>query len=335
MLRHSTEPHRHSRARQPWLRARARRVRREFRPSRHELGGACCAYRHGEKVVDLWGGVRNKATGEPWEQDTMVIVYSATKGLAAMTMAIAHSRGWLDYEAPVCRYWPEFAQQGKEKITVRQLLAHQAGLFVLDEPVDRSLVADPDRLARRCSLVRSRPGSRGRVRRITRSRSGSTKASSCGGSIPGIAPSASSSRTRSRRRSVWRPTSGCRRRCRTRASRRSRGRRSSRCCWALGSASCSRRMNPRSNIVRALRGSQLPARRTASLRAQLRSAVRRRHLHGARDRARLQRLRDRRPGTGHAPGDAAAVGRTGDSAGARLPRRVPGERHGASSRSAS
>ena len=69
---------------------------------RRELGGACCAYRRGEKVVDLWGGVRNKQTGEPWEHDTMVIVYSATKGLAAMTLAIAHSRGWLDYEERVC-----------------------------------------------------------------------------------------------------------------------------------------------------------------------------------------------------------------------------------------
>jgi CubicO group peptidase (beta-lactamase class C family) len=122
---------------------------------RRELGGACCAYRHGEKVVDLWGGVRNKQTGEPWEPDTMVIAYSATKGLAAMTLALAHSRGWLDYEERVCTYWPEFAQQGKEQITVRQLLAHQAGLYVLDEPVDRSLVADLDRLA--VVLARQKP----------------------------------------------------------------------------------------------------------------------------------------------------------------------------------
>ena len=122
---------------------------------RGELGGACCAYRHGEKVVDLWGGIRNKQTGEPWEQDTMVLVYSATKGLAAMTLAIAHSRGWLDYEQRVANYWPEFAQQGKEAITVRQLLAHQAGLFALDEPVDRSVVADLDRLA--AVLARQKP----------------------------------------------------------------------------------------------------------------------------------------------------------------------------------
>ena len=120
-----------------------------------ELGGACCAYVHGEKVVDLWGGIRNKQTGEPWEQDTMVVVHSATKGLAAMTLALAHSRGWLDYEERVATYWPEFAQQGKEKITVRQLLAHQAGLFAFDEPVDRSVVADLDRLA--VVLARQKP----------------------------------------------------------------------------------------------------------------------------------------------------------------------------------
>jgi CubicO group peptidase (beta-lactamase class C family) len=114
---------------------------------RGELGGACCVYYRGRKVVDLWGGIRNKATGEPWERDTMVIVYSATKGLAAMALAIAHSRGWLDYEARVAAYWPEFAQQGKGRITVRQLLAHQAGLFALSEPVDRTVVADLDRLA--------------------------------------------------------------------------------------------------------------------------------------------------------------------------------------------
>ena len=122
---------------------------------RGELGGACCAFDRGRKVVDLWGGVRNRDTGEPWEENTMVIVYSASKGLAAMTLAIAHSRGWLDYEERVAYYWPEFAQQGKGGITVRQLLAHQAGLFALDQPIDRSLVADPDRLA--AVLARQKP----------------------------------------------------------------------------------------------------------------------------------------------------------------------------------
>lgn len=122
---------------------------------RKELGGACCIYRLGEKVVDLWGGIRNKATAEPWEENTMVVVYSATKGLAAMTLAIAHSRGWLDYEECVSTYWPAFAKHGKDRITVRQLLAHQAGLHALDVPVDRRLVSDPDGLA--AVLARQKP----------------------------------------------------------------------------------------------------------------------------------------------------------------------------------
>lgn len=122
---------------------------------RGELGGACCIYQDGEKVVDLWGGVRDRATGEPWLADTMVVVHSATKGLAAMVMALADSRGWLDYDERVCVYWPEFAQNGKERITVRQLLAHQAGLFAFDERVDREVVADLDRLAE--IMARQRP----------------------------------------------------------------------------------------------------------------------------------------------------------------------------------
>ena len=114
---------------------------------RNELGAACCIYYRGEKVVDLWGGVRNKETGEPWEEDTMVLVFSATKGLSGLAMALAQSRGLFNYDECVCTYWPEFAQQGKEKITVRQLLSHQAALFAFDAPVDKRVVADLDRLA--------------------------------------------------------------------------------------------------------------------------------------------------------------------------------------------
>jgi CubicO group peptidase (beta-lactamase class C family) len=84
-----------------------------------------------------------------------VLVWSASKGLSAMPLAVAHSRGWLDYEERVATYWPEFAQQGKNKITVRQLLAHQAGLFAFNEPVDPSVVADLDRLA--IVLARQKP----------------------------------------------------------------------------------------------------------------------------------------------------------------------------------
>ena len=122
---------------------------------RNELGAACCVYYRGEKVVDLWGGVRNEATGEPWEEDTMVIVFSATKGLAGLTMALAHSRGLFDYDERVSKYWPEFAQQGKDRITIRQLLAHQAGLYAFDELGDRSVMADLDHLAE--VLARQKP----------------------------------------------------------------------------------------------------------------------------------------------------------------------------------
>jgi CubicO group peptidase (beta-lactamase class C family) len=132
-----------------------RRVFLENFTRRGELGAAVCVYQHGRKVVDLWGGLRDRTSGEPWRRDTMVVVHSTTKGLAAMVMALAHSRGWLDYEARVATYWPEFAQHGKGSITVRQLLAHQAGLFGFDEPVDRDVVADPDRLA--AIMARQRP----------------------------------------------------------------------------------------------------------------------------------------------------------------------------------
>jgi CubicO group peptidase (beta-lactamase class C family) len=122
---------------------------------RNELGAACCIYHHGEKVVDLWGGIRNRLTGEPWEEDTMVFVASATKGLSAMAIALAHSRGLLDFEERVCAYWPEFAQNGKELVTVRQLLSHQAGLPALDAHVDRSIVANLDLLA--VALAQQKP----------------------------------------------------------------------------------------------------------------------------------------------------------------------------------
>ncbi len=122
---------------------------------RNELGAACCIYYRGEKVVDLWGGVRNKRTSEPWEEDTMVIVFSATKGMSGLAMALAHSQGLFDYDERISKYWPEFAQQGKDKITVRQLLAHQAGLFAFDETGDRSIVADLDQLA--VVLARQKP----------------------------------------------------------------------------------------------------------------------------------------------------------------------------------
>ena len=122
---------------------------------RGEIGAAVAAYWRGEKVVDLWGGRRRPHDDAPWNEDTMVVVYSTTKGLASMTLAVAASRGWLDYEAPVARYWPEFAQNGKAEVTVRQLVGHEAGLVVLDEKLSIDRLRDLDDLAQ--LLARQRP----------------------------------------------------------------------------------------------------------------------------------------------------------------------------------
>ncbi len=133
-------------------------VETEFRknfPERDELGAACAIYHKGEKVVDLWGGYRDLDRRAPWQEDTLILVYSTTKGLAGMTLAVAHSRGLLDYDESVATYWPEFAQGGKETITVRQLLSHQAGLSGLDKPLDLKTIADPDALA--ATIARQKP----------------------------------------------------------------------------------------------------------------------------------------------------------------------------------
>src|SRR5574341_341289 len=133
-------------------------VRDEFERNfseRGDIGAAVSAYWHGEKVVDLWGGRRSPANDAPWEEDTMVLVNSATKGVSAMTLAVANARGWLDYEAPVARYWPEFAQNGKAFVTVRQLLGHEAGLVCLDETLSIDRLRDLDGLA--VLLARQKP----------------------------------------------------------------------------------------------------------------------------------------------------------------------------------
>lgn len=126
-------------------------VRAEFERNfaeRGEIGAAVAAYWRGEKVVDLWGGRRAPEGNAPWNRDTMVVVMSTTKGLSAMTLAVANARGWLDYDAPVARYWREFAQNGKGSITVRQLLGHEAGLVLLDEKLSVEKLADLDYVAR-------------------------------------------------------------------------------------------------------------------------------------------------------------------------------------------
>ncbi len=122
---------------------------------RGDIGAAVAAYWHGNKVVDLWGGRRTPEGDAPWNEDTMVVVNSTTKGMSALALALANARGWLDYDAQVARYWPEFAQNGKEAITVRQLLGHEAGLVLLDEPLTVDKLHDLDEVAR--LLARQKP----------------------------------------------------------------------------------------------------------------------------------------------------------------------------------
>ena len=125
-------------------------VRIEFERNfsdRKELGAAFAVYHRGKKVVDLWGGHRDKKRIAPWQSDTVTTIFSSTKGISALTLALAHSRGLFEWDVPVAEYWPEFAQAGKQAVTVRQLLAHQAGLCAIDEPLDAEILGDLDRLA--------------------------------------------------------------------------------------------------------------------------------------------------------------------------------------------
>jgi CubicO group peptidase (beta-lactamase class C family) len=122
---------------------------------RGEIGAACAVYHEGRKVVDLWGGYRDREALAPWEEDTLVLVFSATKGISALTVALAHSRGLIDYEEKVATYWPEFAHNGKENITLRQLLSHQAGLCAIDKPLNARVLADLDAVA--SILAQQRP----------------------------------------------------------------------------------------------------------------------------------------------------------------------------------
>jgi CubicO group peptidase (beta-lactamase class C family) len=133
-------------------------VRDQFRANfadRGELGAAVAAYVKGEKVVDLWGGYRDARRQDRWEEDTLVLVYSTSKGMAGLAVAVAHSRGLIDYDALVADYWPEFAQNGKARITVRQLLAHQAGLSGLDVRLNSTTLRDLDHVAD--ALARQKP----------------------------------------------------------------------------------------------------------------------------------------------------------------------------------
>jgi CubicO group peptidase (beta-lactamase class C family) len=100
-------------------------------------GAAACIYHRGEKVVDIWGGLRD-AAGNPWQADTPSVSFSTTKGVAATLLHILADRQLINYDAPVASYWPEFAQAGKAHITVRQILCHEAGLYGIRRRIEHA-----------------------------------------------------------------------------------------------------------------------------------------------------------------------------------------------------
>jgi CubicO group peptidase (beta-lactamase class C family) len=110
-----------------------------------EVGSAFAAYHRGELVVDLWGGIVDRDTARPWQRDSLMGVFSTTKGATAICAHRLAQEGRLDVEAPVIEYWPEFGQAGKETIPVSYLLSHQAGLAWVDEPLtlEQALAWEP------------------------------------------------------------------------------------------------------------------------------------------------------------------------------------------------
>ena len=111
-----------------------------------DVGAAFCATLEGETVVDIWGGFADEARTRPWEQDTIVNVYSTTKTMTALTALLVADRGELDFDAPVARYWPEFAAAGKDNVKVSHLMSHSAGLSGWKEPITKDDLYDWDKV---------------------------------------------------------------------------------------------------------------------------------------------------------------------------------------------
>lgn len=113
---------------------------------RPDMGAALHIVREGESVVDLWGGVADARDGRAWQQDTPSVIFSCTKGLVSILAARLVQEGRLDYEAPVSRYWPEFAAAGKAGVTVGEALAHRAGLSAPRADLTEDDIVDWDRM---------------------------------------------------------------------------------------------------------------------------------------------------------------------------------------------
>ncbi|MFM8553515.1 MAG: serine hydrolase domain-containing protein, partial [Acidimicrobiales bacterium] len=100
-----------------------------------DRGAGVSVFHRGRCVVDLMGGHRDRNGEVPYGPDTLQVVFSTTKGITALCVAMCVERGLLDYDAPVADYWPEFAAQGKGEVTVRELMSHRAGLYTVDGPI--------------------------------------------------------------------------------------------------------------------------------------------------------------------------------------------------------
>ena len=114
-------------------------LEQQFAEDMH-IGAGVSVYHHGRKVVDIWGGIANEETNAPWLTDTMAISWSTTKGLTATCLHVLADRGLVDYQAPVAKYWPEFAQNGKADITVYHILTHQSGMSQIPEGISDVIV---------------------------------------------------------------------------------------------------------------------------------------------------------------------------------------------------
>lgn len=120
-------------------------VREQFERNfaeRGELGASVCVTVDGEPVVDLWGGTRDEATGDPWQADTVNVVMSCSKGVAALCGNMVLERGQLDLDEPVARYWPEFAANGKDSVLVRHVFTHQSGVAHVTDEVPEGGLCD-------------------------------------------------------------------------------------------------------------------------------------------------------------------------------------------------
>ena len=110
-----------------------------------DVGASFCATVEGETVVDLWGGFADEGRTRPWQRDTIVNVYSTTKTMTALTALLLADRGLLDFDAPVARYWPEFAANGKANVKVSHLMSHSAGLSGWKEQIAKEDLYDWDK----------------------------------------------------------------------------------------------------------------------------------------------------------------------------------------------